>query len=131
MGLFHSHADRPNQPDDKEVQLRSQLQQAAARYDAVVTAGLQWLARWAMPECEVERVENAATGYQWRLWHTRQDGSKFVDVSVGVYFPDRHPDNPQSFFVEFRTPGGTSRTADSPLEPEDLRYAMRRAVSTH
>ncbi len=128
MGLFHPH---PSQPDDKELRLRSQLQQAAAPYEAVIMAALQWVARWALPECQLARVEDAAAGYQWQLWHTREDGTQFVDLTVEVYFLDRSPDQPRMFMVAFKTPGGASHTVDCPLHREDLMYALRRAVASH
>jgi len=131
MGLFHSHSDQPRQPDNKELLLLNQLRQASAPYEPMVTAALQWLANWAMPECQVERVESAASGYQWQLWHTRENGSKFVDVTVAVFFPDRHPDKPDGFVVDFKTPGGYERSATGPLIREDLFYTVRRVVSAH
>ena len=116
--------------NDKEVQLQSQLRQAAAPYDGMVTAALQWLAHWAFPECQVERIDDAAGGYQWRLWHTREDNSRFVDVTVSVAFANRHPDKPESFLVIFRTPGGRQRSEVRPLYREDLHYALRCCVTT-
>ncbi len=97
----------------------------------MITAALQWLARWALPECQVERIDDVASGYQWQLWHTREDNSKFVDVTASVYFDDRHPDQPKMFLVVYKTPGGWSHAVDCPLYREDLHYALRRAVASH
>jgi hypothetical protein len=127
MGLFRSHS---NQPSDKNLQLQNQLQQAAAPYEAAITPALQSVARWALPECQIERVESAAHGYQWQLWHTREDNSRFVDLSAQVYFEDRRPDRPKLFLVQFYTPGGVSRTVQCQLYREDLMYALRCALAS-
>ncbi len=127
MGLFHSH---PNQPSDKELQLQSQLRQAAAGYEPMVVAGLQRLTRWALPDDQIERVDDAASGYVWQLWHTRQDGSKFVDLTVRVYFEDRRADKPALFQAVLKTPAGISHAIDGQLSPEDLDFALRRCVAS-
>ncbi len=79
MGLFHSHQ---SQPSDKELQLQAQLRQAAAPYEAVITAALQWVARWALPECQVERVDDVANGYQWQY-------PEIIDAHPGQHSGER------------------------------------------
>jgi len=130
MGLFHSHADHPNQPNDKEALLQNQLRLASAPYEPMTMGALQWLVLWAFPEGQVDRVDHPAGGYEWRLWHTRDDHSQFVDVTVMVVFADRRPDKPQSFLVDFQTPGGWKRSELRPLTREDLHYALRCCVTT-
>ena len=123
MGLSHSNL---SQPSDKALQ----LQQAAAPYDAVISAALQWAANWALPDCQVARVEDAAHGYQWQLWHTREDTTRFVDVTVVVYF-GASPDKPKMFLVTFQTPSGWRRSIQCPLLREDLFLAVRRALTSN
>ena len=127
MGLFHSH---PAQPNDQGP-LRGQLQQAALPYEGVIITALQWTAAWALPSCQIGRIDNDGAGYQWQLWHTREDGTTFVDVTAEVFFEDHHPDKPKMFLVTYQTPGGWSHRVDCPLVREDLYYALRRAVASH
>jgi hypothetical protein len=131
MGLFQSHSDRAAQQAEKEQQLMAALRQAAAPYEPMVLAGLQRLTRWAFPEDQIERVDEAAGGYAWRLWHTRADGSRFVDVTAQVFFEDRRPDKPVLFLATLKTPGGTHYVAQGPLTPEDVDHVLRRCVASH
>ena len=131
MGLFHSRSDQPNQKALQEQQLQNQLRQAAAVYDGVVTAALQRLTHWAFPGGQIDRVDEATAGYAWQLWHTRADGSQFVDVLVQVYFEERRPDRAQAFLIKSKTPGGRSTATQQALQPEDLDYGLRVCVTSH
>ena len=126
MGLFHPHT---SQPSDQEPQLQSQLQQAVAPYEAVITAALQWAANWALADCQLARVDDEAHGYQWQLWHTREDNTRFVDMTAMVYFENNHPDKPKMFVVTFKTPSGYNSVFDCPLLREDLYHVLRHALT--
>ena len=66
----------------EEREAERQQAEAANQYDRMVTQALERLTRWAFPDSQVERRPDV----KWQLWHTTDDGEKFVDVAVELYF---------------------------------------------
>ena len=76
-----SREGRETMRQQKQAQLQRQ-QEVANQYDDMVTKALVRLTRWAFPDSRVERQG----GGKWQLWHTTDDGEKYVDVDVELYF---------------------------------------------
>jgi hypothetical protein len=101
----------------REVQGTQMAQGAAAnQYDGMVTKALERLTRWAFPDSQVERV-NSVT---WQLWHTRENGEKYIDVLVELLFKK---DQPHMFMCS-----KTLHPETAGLNREDLDEALRRAI---
>jgi len=83
-GLFgvESRQEREAERQQKQTQLQCQQAEAANQYDGMVTRALERLTHWAFPESQVERQADV----KWQLWHTTDDGEKYVDVAVELYF---------------------------------------------
>jgi hypothetical protein len=111
-----SREEREADKQQKNAQLQRQQAEVANQYDGMVTKALVRLTRWAFPDSQVER-ESAA---KWQLWHTTDDGSKYVDVAVTLEFDQ---DQPVSFLCD-----GSLNMADAELTREDLDEALRRCI---
>ena len=117
-GLFRgkSREEREVEKQQKQAQLRRQQEQAAEQYDGMVTQALERLTRWAFPDSQVER-QGAGT---WQLWHTTDDGKKYVDVAVTLEF---HEGRPTSFLCN-----ESLHPEEAELTREDLDEALRRCI---
>ena len=117
-GLFggKSRQEREVEKQQKQAQLRRQQEQAAEQYDGMVTQALERLTRWAFPDSQVER-QGAGT---WQLWHTTDDGKKYVDVAVELQFDK---DQPTFFFCSESMQSGTAE-----LTREDLDDTLRTCI---
>jgi hypothetical protein len=93
-----------NQQDDLE------------KYDEMVSKALDRLTKWAFPDSQVERKERAI----WQLWHTTNDGKKYIDVSVELQM--KH-EKPGSFLISDSVQPQTAE-----LTREDLDDALRIAI---
>jgi len=118
-GLFggKSREKREAVKQQKQAQLQRQQAEVANQYDGMVTQALEQLTRWAFPDSQVERH---GVG-MWRLWHTADNGEKYVDVAVTLEFDE---DQPACFLC------GESlylAKAES-LTREDLNDALRRCI---
>jgi hypothetical protein len=102
---------------------KADRQAAAQQYEAMVTQALERLGRWAFPDSQVER--SAAT--EWQLWHTSDDGYKYIDVTVSLEFDGDQPDN---FECRHYYNAFTSRTSiyPAPLNREALNDALRSCI---
>jgi hypothetical protein len=116
-GLFggKSREERETGKRQKQAQLQHQQAEAADQYDGMVTQALERLTRWAFPDSQVER-ESAG---KWQLWHTTDNGEKYVDVAVELQF---HGDRPESFQCD------SLCMADAELTREELDEALRRSI---
>ena len=88
-GLFggKSREEREAERQQKQTQSQHQQAEAANQYDGMVTKALEQLTRWAFPDSQVERQ---GVG-MWQLWHTTDDGKKYVDVAVELQFDKGRP----------------------------------------
>jgi hypothetical protein len=111
-----SREERETERQQKQAQLQRQQTEAANQYDGMVTKALEQLTRWAFPDSQVERH---GVG-MWRLWHTTDDGKKYVDVAVMLQFDE---DQPTSFLCDESL---QSRIAE--LTREDLDDALRMCI---
>jgi len=82
-----SREERETERQQKQAQLQHQQAEAAKQYDEMVTEALERLTRWAFPDSQVERQ---GVG-RWQLWHTTDDGKKYVDVDVMLQFDEEQP----------------------------------------
>ncbi len=90
-GLFGGR-DRDEQKMEKQqqqAQQKSDQTYYANQYDGMVTKALLRLTRWAFPDSQVERTD-AVT---WKLWHTTDDGEKYIDVAVELQFKKGRPES--------------------------------------
>lgn len=85
------------------------------KYDVMVSKALDRLTKWAFPDSQVERKDQA----NWQLWHTTDEGKKSIDVSVELQM--KHG-KPGSFLISSVQP----QTAE--LTREDLDDALRIAI---
>jgi len=85
-----SREEREAEKQRKQAQFQRQQEAAARQYDEMVTKALERLTRWAFPDSQVEFQDVG----KWRLWHTTDDGKKYVDVEVSLQFDG---DQPTSF----------------------------------
>ena len=117
-GLFggKSREEREAERQEKQAQLQHQQADAANQYDEMVTQALERLTRWAFPDSQIER-QGVGT---WQLWHTTDDGKKYVDVTVKLHFDKGRP---ESFSCE-----GSISDQDAELTREDLDDALRRSI---
>jgi len=118
-GLFggKSREEREAEKQQKQAQLQRQQAKVADQYDGMVTKALEQLTRWAFPDSQVERQGVGV----WQLWHTADNGEKYVDVAVTLEFDE---DQPTCFLC------GESlylAKAES-LTREDLNDALRRCI---
>ena len=93
-----SREEREAKRQQKQTQLQCRQAEASNQYDEMVTRALERLAHWAFPDSQVERQADV----KWQLWHTTDDGEKYVDVAVELYF---ERDRLKAF------------TCDGPLQP--------------
>lgn len=114
-GLFQKRGSQ-NKEAIKPEQVTSSQAEAYNRYDGMVTQALERLTRWAFPDSQIERP----TLNKWQLWHTTDDGKKYVDVSVELQFSKGQP---KSFFVD-----GSLQTVVAKLNREDLDDALRQSI---
>ena len=117
-GLFGGKSREEREAERQQKQMQSQHQQAEAanQYDEMVTKALERLTRWAFPDSQVERQ---GVG-MWQLWHTADDGKKYVDVTVELYFDK---DRLESFFCD-----GSISSQMAELTREALDEALRRSI---
>ncbi len=87
-GKSRERRETDRQP--KQAQLQRQQAEAANQYDGMVTKALERPIRWAFPDSQVERQSVG----KWQLWHTTDDGRKYIDVAVTLEFDE---DQPMSF----------------------------------
>jgi hypothetical protein len=118
-GLFggKSREEREAEKQQKQAQLQRQQAEVADQYDGMVTRALERLTRWAFPDSQVERQ---GVG-EWQLWHTTDDGKKYVDVTVTLEFDK---DRPKYFFCD----GPLNYTTTDELTREDLDNALRQSI---
>jgi hypothetical protein len=117
-GLFggKSREERETEKQQKQAQLQRQQAEVANQYDGMVTKALERLTRWAFPDSQ---VECQGVG-RWQLWHTTDDGRKYVDVHVTLEFDE---DQPTSFFCD-----ESLGMANAELTREDLDDALRGCI---
>jgi hypothetical protein len=84
---------RKAEKQQKQAELQYQRTEVAKQYDEMVTKALERLTRWAFPDSQIERH---GVG-MWQLWHTTDDGEKYVDVAVTLQFDE---DQPTSFHCD-------------------------------
>ncbi len=72
----------------QKIQPGSEQARAAEQYDPVVTKALERLTRWAFPDSQIERESPV----KWQLWHTTDEGKKYIDVAVTLQFRKGQPD---------------------------------------
>ena len=82
-----SHEQREVEKQGKQALRKHQQEEAARQYDELVTQALDRLTRWAFPDSQVERPEMG----KWQLWHTTEQGKKYVDVAVTLQFDKERP----------------------------------------
>ena len=111
-----SREEREAEKQQKQVQLERQHAEAANHYDEMVTKALERLTRWAFPDSQIER-QGVGT---WQLWHTTDDGKKYVDVTVELQFDK---DRPKSFFCD-----GSISMHIAELTREALDDALRQSI---
>ena len=100
----------------KQAQLKHKQAEVANQFDGMVSNALERLTRWAFPGSQVERQ-----GVQrWQLWHTTDNGRKYVDVAVTLQFDE---DQPTSFLCD-----ESLYMASAELTREDLDDALRRCI---
>jgi len=118
-GLFggKSREERETEKQQKQAQLQRQQAEVANQYDGMVTKALEQLTRWAFPDSQVERH---GVG-MWQLWHTADDGEKYVDVAVTLEFDE---DQPTSFLCD----GSLCFARAEQRTREDLNDALRRCI---
>jgi hypothetical protein len=89
-GLFggKSREEREAERQQKQTQLPSRQAEVANQYDEMVTRALERLTHWAFPDSQVERQADG----KWQLWHTTDDGEKYVDVTVELNFERGRPE---------------------------------------
>ena len=108
--------ERETEKQQKRAQLQHQRAEAAKQYDEMVTKALERLTRWAFPDSQVERQGVA----KWQLWHTSDDGKKYVDVAVTLEFDE---DQPTSFLCD-----ESLHSESAELTREDLDAALRMCI---
>jgi hypothetical protein len=108
-----SREERESEKQQKQAQLQHAQKNAADRFDAMVTKSLEQLTRWAFPDSQVEHPEVA----KWQLWHTTDEGEKYVDVAVELDFDDDEP----SLFICSES----SCITEAELTCEDLNEGLR------
>jgi len=111
-----SREERGAERQQKQAQLEHQQTEAAKQYDGMVTQALGRLTHWAFPDSQVERQDSG----KWQLWHTTDDGRKYVDVAVTIEFDE---DQPMSFLCD-----ESLYMASAELTREDLDDALRRCI---
>ena len=117
-GLYggKSREEREVEKQQKQAQLQHQQAKAARQYDGMVTQALERLTRWAFPDSQVERPGVVT----WQLWHTADDGKKYVDVAVTLEF---HEGQPTSFLCS-----ESLHPEVAELNREDLDDALRMCI---
>ena len=117
-GLFggKSREEREAERQQKQTQSQHQQAEAANQYDGMVTKALERLTRWAFPDSQVERQ---GVG-MWQLWHTTDDGKKYVDVAVELQFDKGRP---KSFYCD-----GSISAHIAELTREALDDALRQSI---
>lgn len=117
-GLFGgpSREERKATKQQHQAQSRGHQAEAAGKYDAMVTKALLQLTRWAFPDSQ---VESDGVG-KWQLWHTTDDGEKYIDVAVTLEFEG---DQPRSFLCDQSLHGESAE-----LTREDLDDALRMSI---
>ena len=117
-GLFGGKSREEREAEKQQKQMQSQHQQAEAanQYDEMVTKALERLIRWAFPD---SRVGRQGVG-MWQLWHTTDDGKKYVDVAVTLEF---HEGRPTSFLCT-----ESLHPEEAELNREDLDDALRMCI---
>ena len=90
-GLFGSKSreEREGEKQQEQTQLKYQQAEATNQYDGMVTKALERLTRWAFPDSQVERQGIG----RWQLWHTTDDGKKYVDVAVELQLDKGRPES--------------------------------------
>jgi len=88
----------------------------ANQYNEMVTKALERLTRWAFPDSKVERKESAI----WQLWHTTDEGKKYIDVAITLQFSKGKP---VSFLCSDSLQPGTAK-----LNREDLEDTLRMCI---
>ena len=118
-GLFggKSREEREAEKQQKQAQLQRQQAEVANQYNGMVTKALEQLTRWAFPDSQVERHGVGA----WQLWHTADNGEKYVDVAVTLKFDE---DRPTLFLCD----GSLCFATAEQLTREDLNDALRRCI---
>jgi len=118
-GLFggKSREEREAEKQQKQAQLQRQQAKVADQYDGMVTKALEQLTRWAFPDSQVERH---GVG-MWQLWHTADNGEKYVDVAVTLKFDEERP-------THFLCDGSLCFAIAEELTREDLNDALRRCI---
>ncbi len=86
------------------------------KYDKMVSKALDRLTKWAFPDSRMEHKDQV----NWQLWHTTDEGKKYIDVSVELLM--KHG-KPGSFLVSDSVQPQTSE-----LTREDLDDALRIAI---
>jgi len=112
-----SREERESERQQKQAQLQRQQAEVANRYDGMVTKALERLTRWAFPDSQVERQ---GVG-KWQLWHTTDDGKKYIDVAVTLHFDE---DQPTSFLCG----ESLGLAIAQQLTREDLDDALRQCI---
>ena len=111
-----SREEREAEKQQRQAQLQHQQKHAAEQYDDMVTKALEQLTHWAFPDSQLECNDAG----EWRLVHTKDNGEKYVDVTVTLEFDKERP---------------ISFTCDSPvncgsaeLDREDLTENLRLCI---
>jgi hypothetical protein len=86
------------------------------KYNELVSRALQRLTRWAFQDSQVERKDQA----NWLLWHTTENNTKYVDVSVELLMKQGKP---VSFLI-----ADSVQLQTAELTREDLDDALRIAI---
>ena len=113
-GLFGGKSREEREAEKQELQ-RNQ-REAADRYEAMVTKSLEQLTRWAFPDSQIERSGDA----EWKLWHTADNGEKYVDATVLMEFDAAEP--------QYFTCDSLENHSTDDLAREALNDALRMAV---
>ena len=118
-GLFggKSREEREAVKQQKRAQLQHRQVDVANQYDGMVTKALEQLTRWAFPDSQVERQGVGG----WQLWHTADNGEKYVDVAVTLVFDEEQP-------TCFLCGESLYLAKAESLTREDLNEALRRCI---
>ena len=113
-----SREERDSEKQQKEALGHYKQAEAAEYYNEMVTKALERLTRWAFPDSQVEHPDTSV----WQLWHTSDEGKKYIDVAVTLQF-DR--DEPKTFLCSESL---SAQIAE--LTREDLDDSLRMCICT-
>ncbi len=110
--LFGGKSHEERELEKQEAQFRQRG--TADPYDGLVKKSLEQLTRWAFQDSQVERSGAA----EWKLWHTADNGEKYIDVTVTLEVNGGH-----AKCFECETEMNSESTDD--LARESLNAALR------